>query len=671
MDFYSHQDKARRSSHLILLAFVAALAMMGLIIHLAVAGLSILSGHSSSVYEISTPAAALIGVMWTVMLFGGFFRMLDVRAGGAALAARYGATKASAESRQDDQRLLLNVVAEMSIASSCPPPEVFVLQRESSINAFVVGTRKASRALVVSQGALDALDRDALQAVVAHEFAHIVQGDLLVSMRLLVAMGALNAIDEVGQMLTGDLSLSWSLNRRLSAHDRDSLMHPGVLVGLLLRAVGSLGTFSGHLIRAAFSRQREYLADATGVQFTRNPLAMARALDTVEQQSEGNRLHSPYQQELAHLCFHVGRFKAGYRRLLASHPPLQDRIDAIEPHFAVKQRQHDREQERVQERAGDGARHASSANDAFNLDLASVPVLIASVVTAATQGSIGGNMKRVRPGLTRIEPGRSAAANSGDYWADAKLSDRIVLLLSDEKRCLAALFALFASDEPQRRTTYLKVLTEVFSADFATAVSQILSLIPGELESDQLGIVRHIGAVLSENSSVENRQRILLRLEAVLQESDHFQLMNYATLQLVRRMFDVDFPIIEAVCEKGQTCASRCKVKPFESLGSEFALLLSLMVESSGASDEVMEKDFKRVLKCYTNASHERRVGSEPGIVEELEAAFQTLYIQPQSTREAFVQHCVEIMEHDGHVARAERTLLNLFAASLGCKLAA
>jgi len=106
------------------------------------------------------------------MLLGGFFRLLDVRAGGAALAERYGAVKAGQNARHKDEQILLNVAAEVSISSACPPPEVYVLRNESSINAFVVGVKETSRALVVSQGALDAFDREELQAVVAHEFGH-------------------------------------------------------------------------------------------------------------------------------------------------------------------------------------------------------------------------------------------------------------------------------------------------------------------------------------------------------------------------------------------------------------------------------------------------------------------------------------------------------------------
>jgi len=446
-------------------------------------------------------------------------------------------------------------------------------------------------------------------------------------------------------MLIGDVSITagslLSLNPQ-SHRSFDSLLHPGVIVGLVLRAVGSVGTFCGQLIRSAFSRQREFLADATGVQFTRNPLAMARALSVIQKRMEdGNRLHSPYQQELAHLCFHFGSLRSGFRRLLATHPPLSDRINAIEPHFDVKQREFDRQ--RLKAKARDRSEGMSmpmpGAVRPDKSEFARLSILGGVVAAAA-----------VAPGLAGAGAHSPKAANEDEHGI-TDMSERIFLLLSDQGRCLAALFAMFASEEPKRRASYLQTIDKKFNAKFAESVRQILEQMPNELANDQLGIVSHVSAVLAKSSSVDNRQRILMRLESVLDESDHFQLMNYATLQLVR--------------------ASGRRVKPFNAMGSEFALLLSLMVESSGASSEIMDRDFQRVLKCYTNAAYPRRQGNEPGIVDELEIAFQTLYAQPQTIRDGFVQHCVEIVEQDGHVARAERALLDLFAASLGCKLAA
>lgn len=613
MDFFGRQALKRHHSHLLLVGFVVAMSGMGLVIHAVVASLSFLLGETDSFSQPSTPALALIALVWLTILAGGFFRALDVRAGGAVLARRFGAVHASDRSRHEQEKQLLNIVAEISIAASTPQPDVYVLRHETSINAYVLGNERSRYVIVVSQGALDAFDREELQAVVAHEFGHISNGDLPLNMRLLIVLGGLMAVDEVGRLLVGD--------------DPNDQAHPGVIVGFLLCALGSVGVFFGSLIRAAFSRQREYLADATAVQFTRNPFALASALYTVQQHQQEPALHSAHVKELAHLCFQSGKSLPWYKRLLASHPAMQLRIDVIDPHFLVKQRK---------AKASDERRSTTMASDA-----------------ADGGGGIAGGL----PAATVLSP-----------IAVGGLSDHVTLLLSGESNCLAGLFALFASTDSNKQRDYLNAISFGFNAQFSNQVKQLLSRIPDELGNNQLPIIEHTTDALKHSLSYENRQRIVTKLERLLSVSGEYNLMNYATMQLIRRKLAVEYPVVEDVASQRTPVAQGRRVKTFDAMGSEFALLLSLMVESSGAPAAVLDEEFERVLKCYTQSYYPRRTGNETGIVDELEAAFQTLYVQPKSIRQAFVQHCIEIMQHDGIAVGAERSLLDLFAASLGCE---
>ncbi len=638
MNFFDHQSARRRQSAILLACFLLTLLFMACLIHGVVVGLSMLLGENSSLMQPSAPALGLIALVWLTMLAGGFFRFLDVRGGGAVLARRFGAVRASDRSRFDREQRLLNVVAEIAIASSTPQPDVFVLRHESSINAMVLGADEGRHVLVLTQGALDTFERAELQAVIAHEFGHIDNGDLPLNMRLLIALGGLMAIDEVGRLLIGKTHAS---------RDEPVSFHPGVIVGYILRGLGSIGVLAGQLIRSAFSRQREYLADASAVQFTRNPIAMATALDIIRQRDHEPLLHGLHAQELAHLCFQSGRKPPWYKRLFASHPDIQSRIDAIEPHFEVKRRKLDK----AAQQQTDQARAAGE-----------------------TVQSIGAVAHLVQPGAASNSDSVAAGRFSTDHRTIAHdvrhgaLSDRILLLLPDESSCLAALFALFANADPDRRKKYFEALGEAFNEQFMIRVKGVSELIPDELIHDQLGLVEHASAVLLRHVRRENRQRILLKLEKVLNDNGEFTLMNYATLQLIRRRLEVDFPVLHNVVGKASQQAKASRVKSFDAMGSEFALLLSLMVESSGASPKVLDAEFERVLKCYTQTRYPRRTAREGGIVEELEAAFQTLYVQPRPIRQAFVQHCLEIVQHDGYVARAERALLDLFAASLGCE---
>lgn len=636
MNFFDQQSARRRQSVMLLVCFLVAMLFMGCLIHVVVVGLSMLLGENSSLLQPSGPALGLIALVWLTMFAGGFFRYLDVRGGGAVLARRFGAVRASDRSRFDREKRLLNVVAEIAIASSTPKPDVFVLRNESSINAMVLGAEEGRYVLVLTQGALDAFERAELQAVIAHEFGHIANGDLPLNMRLLIALGGLMAIDEVGRLLIGDASLS---------RDEPVSFHPGVVVGYILRGLGSVGVLAGQLIRSAFSRQREYLADASAVQFTRNPIAMAMALDVVREHDHEPLLHGLHAQELAHLCFQSGRKPPWYKRLFASHPDIQLRIDAIEPHFEVKRRKLRNRDEQ----------HSAAAADQI-------------------QGSsIGAAAHLVPPGAS-VSPIRGASNRPpGDQRVIARdvgvgaLSDRILLLLPDESSCLAALCALFAHTDLNRRQVYFDALTKAFNEPFMLRVKGVTELIPDELRNDQLGLVEHVTSVLVSKVQSVNRQKILLKLETVLNDTGECTLMNYATLQLIRRKLEVDFPVLETIAGEHAPLADARRVKSFDAMGSEFALLLSLMVETSGASPAVLDAEFERVLKCYTQTRYPRRTAREGGIIDELEAAFQTLYVQPKPIRQAFVQHCLEIVQHDGYVARAERALLDLFAASLGC----
>jgi len=332
LDFLGAQSDTRARSRLLIVLFVLALAALGAGLHIAVTGVAMLFGVVPSLSEPNGPVRAMIGLLWAGVLLGTLFRWLDVRHGGEKLARRLGAAPLEEAPQRISDTPLRNVVQEMAIAASQPAPPIYVMTREHCLNAFVLGTPATGLVLVVTAGALEAFDRAQLQAVIAHEFGHIASGDTVVNMRLLVALGGLHALDEIGQL--------WQSR----AHDRQ--LHPGVVLGGALRTFASLGVLLGGVLRAAVSRQREYLADAQAVQFTRDPAALAGALHVVAHVADAVPLHDHRGAELAHLCFSGGR-ASRWRRILASHPTLPSRIAAIDPHHALRQRVRARRREAV------------------------------------------------------------------------------------------------------------------------------------------------------------------------------------------------------------------------------------------------------------------------------------------------------------------------------------
>ncbi len=609
MDFFGLQDSRKKQSAMLLLCFIIAMIAMAIVVHIIATLVSIPLGKELNLSQPSLPAKLFIALIWFTCFIGCLFRIFDVRAGGVALAKRFGAIEASTSGRYRTEHVLLDVVAEIAVASACSKPRVFILHGERSINAFVVGGFSGKEALVISQGALDKLDRDELSAIVAHEFGHISQGDIPVNMRLLIALGGLNAIDEVGKILMVEDS-----NGKL-------LAQPGVVVGLVLRVIGSIGVFFGRLFRSAFSRQREYLADACAAQFTRNPASIAAALSVVRDEHDDQAIHSVHAEELTHLCFQVGDVTKWYQRVFATHPPIQRRIDAIDPHFETKMR---------------------------------------SKIRAKDES---------KPKLYSVGNGISVIPMSGaDTVNTLPLSDMALMTLGDKGACLAALHAIFVSDDNDKRTQYYNAIGFAYNKVFAHQVEEVFETLSAELKTNQLAIIEHATEQLRESVKLENRQRMLKSLEKLLVVESEFTLMNYATMQLIRRKLDADFPVLEKIGGNNEEAAQGSLAKTFDTMGSDFALLLSLIVESSGNRSEQLDEQFEAALSCYTRQTYSRRSSSEAGIIEELEASFQTLYVQPRAIREAFVRHCLEIAQSDGHIAKDERALLNLFALSLNCQ---
>jgi len=608
MDFFGLQDARQKQSATLIVFFAMAMIAMAVVVHIVAVLISMPVNSSVDFFTPSLPAKWFIGIIWLICLIGCFFRLLDVRAGGAALARRFGAIEANGAGRYREEQTLLDVVAEIAVASACDIPRTFILHREHSINAFVVGGFRAKEAIVISQGALEKLDRDQLSAVVAHEFGHIANGDIPLNMRLLIALGGLNAIDEVGKLLIGKNT------DRLFAH-------PGIIVGYVVRSIGSIGTFSGRALRAAVSRQREYLADASAVQFTRMPEHLATTLAIVRDEHDDMGIHSVHNEELAHLCFQVGEITRWYQRVFATHPPIQKRIDAIDPHVATKQRARKR----------------------------------AEVEKKTPLYSVG-NGTQVMP-LSSDEP------------QIQELSDHAAMVLTDVSSCVAILHAIFVSPKPDKCKLYYHAIAFAYNKLFAAQVKDVREELDHEIRTNKMALVNKATSQIRDSIKLENRQRLLKSLEKLLIVEGEFTLMNYATLQLIRRQLNAEFPVLEQVIDTDVSQATGSQVKTFDTMGKEFALLLSLIVETSGNKSTTQDQQFQLALKCYTKEHHPRRSGDEAGIVKELEASFQTLYVQPRPIREAFVKHCLEIAQADGHIAKDERAMLDLFAASLKCDL--
>jgi len=310
LDFFDAQARARRNTGVLVLLFGAAWLLT---ILLADVGLSL----SLEVDPVSLflPVAAVVTL---VVLAGSAYHGMRLAAGGGdAGATMLGGRAVDRQTQDPAERRLVNVVEEMAIASGLPVPRLYVLDGEAGMNAFAAGFSPERSVVAVTRGTLDGLDRDELQGVVAHELSHVLNADTRLSTRLMAMVGGLTVLTLIGRILL----------RTDSGRGNGKGRGAGLAgVGLALVVAGSIGAFFGRLIRLAVSRQREFLADAAAVQFTRNPGGLARALEKIGKQ--GSLLTSPQALEASHLFFAegVGGFLSG---LMATHPPLEERIRRI------------------------------------------------------------------------------------------------------------------------------------------------------------------------------------------------------------------------------------------------------------------------------------------------------------------------------------------------------
>ncbi|MFM8715937.1 MAG: M48 family metallopeptidase [Spartobacteria bacterium] len=321
MDFFEKQEKARLQTKWLVFYFVLAVAGIIAVLHV---GFSLLLGQALDDWELLGFTAG--GVLLSVVI-GSLVKIAELSKGGKAVAEMLGGVPVNPSTTDPDERRLLNVVEEMSLASGVPVPQVYVLDEES-INAFAAGYGTADAAVGVTRGCITRLTRDELQGVIGHEFSHILNGDMRLNIRL---MGLLNGILFLA-LLGGVLMRLALTSRPRSSNDKNggSIVAALVAGGLVLYIVGWIGVFFGKLIKAAVSRQREFLADASAVQYTRNPNGLAGALSKIA--SHSSRLEHPKAQEASHMFFGNGMAEA-WLGLFATHPPIQQRIAEIAPDF--------------------------------------------------------------------------------------------------------------------------------------------------------------------------------------------------------------------------------------------------------------------------------------------------------------------------------------------------
>ena len=324
MNFFERQAAARRASSWLVVLF--ALAVLGIVLAVDAAAYCFYGGlQGKQPGEIGALLVCCTLATLAVIGLGSLYRIATLRGGGEAVALQMGGTPVPADTGDFNLRRLHNVVEEIAIASGVPMPRLYVLEHEQAINAFAAGYTPSDAAVAVTRGALDRLNRDELQGVIAHEFSHILNGDMRLNIRLIGVLFGILMLALIGRKVL-----------QYGGRGRNSRGAGAVLLAALVAmVVGYIGLFFARMIKAGVSRSRESLADASAVQFTRQTQGLAGALKKIGGLQDGSRLNDRGNaEEVSHMLFGDG---IGFHGLFATHPPLLARIQALEPGFRNEQ----------------------------------------------------------------------------------------------------------------------------------------------------------------------------------------------------------------------------------------------------------------------------------------------------------------------------------------------
>ena len=335
MDFFASQELARRNSRrLIIYLVLSVICMIVAIYALSLVAFGFLNQsqtHSAGPPRLFNPEL-LLGVAFgvtTVVGLGSLYRISSLRGGGESVAAMLGGRLVPPNSRDPEERRILNVVEEMALAAGTPVPPVYIMDEEPGINAFAAGYTIDDAVIGINRGTIQILSRDELQGVVAHEFSHILNGDMRMSIRIIGLLHGIQVLAMLGYYMLHSFSYGGHRRRHSQGNNNSGGL---VILAIGLIAIGWIGMFFARLIKASVSRQREYLADASAVQFTRNPEGISGALKMIGASMEGSVVLNPAAEETSHMFF-ASMFKNGFASLFATHPPLDQRIARIEPNF--------------------------------------------------------------------------------------------------------------------------------------------------------------------------------------------------------------------------------------------------------------------------------------------------------------------------------------------------
>jgi len=632
MDFFGRQEQAKRSTvKLIVLLGLAVLAVVAAVtisFAMAVPPMFLrrefvghLRGDASMAdmwHHLLNPAAVewvavgkLAGLVAFLIICASIYKAFVLKLSkGAGIARMLGGRLLTGNREDPGEQRLQNVVEEMAIASGVPMPAIYILEGEKSINAFAAGFTHEDAVIGVTRGSIDSLTRDELQGVVAHEFSHILHGDMSLNVRLMGVLYGLLVISEIGRAAI-----------RSAGRSRNSKNQGGGLFfGLVLMAIGMIGYLFGAIIRAAVSRQREYLADAAATQFTRNPGGLAGALAKAGKLSVGD-LEAPRAGEVGHMLFVKGA-KNFFGSLTATHPPLANRIAALR---GIRP-------EQVRPAAGSATAVASPASSASGL----VSNLVGTVSSEGIQRASGW--------LGTIPTELKFAAHSVEGAA-------------------ALVTAISIDRDPAKAEGQLQGLRSSFG-DVVDRISGLLPYVRTLRPADMLPLIDLSMTGLRQLPPLK-QEALLAALQQVVAADGRMQFAEFAVISSLRHRLRQT----QTHSRAGTPTASASAGAAPAANRSNAATIMISAVAAAGAADDT------RARACFAAAASKLPKGvltSDTPIqwtFETLENALDALAAAAPASKRALLDACAHAAAADGVVGADEVHIVHAISAALHCPM--
>ena len=644
MDFFQRQDQARKHTKRLEVYF--ALAIICIVVMVYLASLVFVTygemrGHRRGGFGEETVTISLwhpklflgvsIGTVAFIFCASGF-KTMQLAGGGSVVAEMMDGRPIDANTSDPNERKLLNVVEEMAIASGTPVPQVWVMPGERGINAFAAGHSTSDMVICVTQGCMKMLTRDELQGVIGHEFSHILNGDMRLNLRLMGLIFGILCLAIFGRIL---------LYSRGGDRDKNALP----IFGLALLAIGGIGVFFGKLIKSAISRQREFLADASSVQFTRNPEGLANALKKVG--GAGSRIDDPNAEDASHFFFANGMAES-LSEAFSTHPPLADRIRALEPNWDGNFITPTAVVEEVEEVASAGPQPARAVR----------PPKLNDLLGGRAMGPAAMPMGAVMAGVL-MQAGAPTQQHL-DYAADLRsnLPENLTNAAHEPMSAVGLIYALLLGKDEALRGRQIEQLQKQTDAGVLQEVRR-LTADTQALDSRARLPLASLAMTALRRLSAPQYEEFAANLKYLIESDANIELFEFALQRIVLRQLEPSFRPVKRVVTQYYV------LKP---VARDCAVLLSALAYAGQSEAGAIEKAFRAGAVKLDPQDLQLLAEADCGL-KQVDAALDNLNQSVAQIKKMLLNACAETVAADGEILESEAELLRAIADTLGCPI--